>query len=239
MKIKYLFTALLCLMIFQYQLPAQKASKNIEISGMVNDNSSNPVMNAQLTVDGKRVGNSTDKEGLFRIKVRSSSKTIGVYISSSIIIEDSINGKSEMEIIIPDIAHKILLEQTKIENDEEINIGYGTVKQKEISTVVNKADAKDYKFSNYSNIYDMISGKFPGVQVNGRSINVQGSRSFIENVSTEPLFVVDGRIVESIGDISPSQVNSIEVLKGAAAQIYGSRGANGVILITLRNGEDR
>jgi TonB-dependent SusC/RagA subfamily outer membrane receptor len=67
--------------------------------------------------------------------------------------------------------------------------------------------------------------------VNGNSIQIQGSSSF--NLSTEPLFVVDGIVVESVENISPTMVENITVLKGASASIYGSRGANGVILITL------
>jgi TonB-dependent SusC/RagA subfamily outer membrane receptor len=84
----------------------------------------------------------------------------------------------------------------------------------------------------------MINGQVPGVEVNGTSIKIQNATSFM--LGTEPLFVVDGMIVPGIGDISPMDVKSIEVLKGASASIYGSRGANGVILITtLRGGENR
>ena len=77
----------------------------------------------------------------------------------------------------------------------------------------------------------MIRGEVPGVQVNGTSIIIQGASSL--TLSTEPLFVVDGIVVNSIDYISPISVKSIEILKGSAASIYGSRGANGVILIRL------
>ena len=72
--------------------------------------------------------------------------------------------------------------------------------------------------------------------LSGKSIKINGSSSL--NVSTEPLFVVDGIIVYSIDDISPKTVKSIEVLKGPDASIYGMRGANGVIVITLLTGKD-
>jgi TonB-dependent SusC/RagA subfamily outer membrane receptor len=71
----------------------------------------------------------------------------------------------------------------------------------------------------------------PSVRVNGTSITIQGSNSL--NAGTEPLFVVDGVAVSSIGEIPPQMVSTIEVLKGAAASMYGTRGSNGVILITL------
>jgi len=83
----------------------------------------------------------------------------------------------------------------------------------------------------------MIRGRFPGVEVSGKSIKVMGSSSL--NVSTEPLFVVDGVIVNTIEDISPQNVKSIEVLKGPDASVYGTRGSNGVIVITRISGKDK
>jgi TonB-dependent SusC/RagA subfamily outer membrane receptor len=77
----------------------------------------------------------------------------------------------------------------------------------------------------------MIQGKVPGVDVVGNKITIRGVGSL--NLSSDPLFVVDGVAVSSIDNISPREVKSITVLKGASAAIYGTRGANGVILITL------
>jgi len=82
----------------------------------------------------------------------------------------------------------------------------------------------------------MIAGEVPGVQVKGNLIRIEGISS---NKDTTPLFVLDGVIVDKIDDINPSQVKSIEILKGASSSIYGSRGANGVILITTIRGGDR
>ena len=77
----------------------------------------------------------------------------------------------------------------------------------------------------------MIRGKVPGVSVVGNSIVIRGVNSV--NASSDPLLIVDGVTVSSIDNISPSMVKSISVLKGPDAAIYGSRGANGVLLITL------
>jgi len=98
-------------------------------------------------------------------------------------------------------------------------------------------DFQDSPYASFQNIYDMIRGRFPGVEVSGTSIRIMGSSSL--NVSTEPLFVVDGVIVNSIDDISPQNVKSIEVLKGPDATVYGTRGANGVIIITRLSGKDK
>jgi TonB-dependent SusC/RagA subfamily outer membrane receptor len=88
----------------------------------------------------------------------------------------------------------------------------------------------------YQDIYDMIRGRVAGVEVSGKSIKIRGTNSL--NLSTEPLFVVDGVIVREIDDIAPETVKSIEVLKGPDASVYGVRGSNGVIVITRKTGKD-
>jgi len=120
--------------------------------------------------------------------------------------------------------------------DEKINIGYGTINKKDLSSGSNQIDATEDRFSSYTNIYDMIRGEIPGVQVNGNKIVIRGISSI--NASSDPLFVVDGIIVSSIDNINPQQVKTINVLKGSDAAIYGSRGGNGVILIDLESGDD-
>jgi TonB-dependent SusC/RagA subfamily outer membrane receptor len=79
----------------------------------------------------------------------------------------------------------------------------------------------------------MLRGEIPGVEVVGHSITIRGASTATMN--TEPLFVVDGTPVMSIENILPQEVKSIDVLKGSAASIYGTRGTNGVILITLKH----
>ena len=122
------------------------------------------------------------------------------------------------------------------DGEEDINVGYGSVKKKDLTQSVNKLDGGNTRFASYTNIYEMIKGEFPGVKVIGKSINIQGSFSLYS--STEPLFVVDGVPRESIDNVPPHMVKSIEVLKGASATIYGTRGACGVILITLTGAND-
>jgi TonB-dependent SusC/RagA subfamily outer membrane receptor len=106
-----------------------------------------------------------------------------------------------------------------------------------MTTNVSKIDGTNPKYASYRTIYDMLRGEVPGVQVNGTSIKIQGASSLM--LSTEPLFVVDGITVNSIDDIQPVTVKSIQVLKGSSASIYGSRGANGVILIDLVKAGDK
>jgi TonB-dependent SusC/RagA subfamily outer membrane receptor len=121
--------------------------------------------------------------------------------------------------------------------EEKVNIGYGTADRKDINSQVNKVNTQNDRYASYNNVYDMLRGAVPGVQVVGKSITIQGQST--PNSNDQPLLVVDGIIVSSIDDIQPVLVKSVEVLKGASASIYGSRGANGVILIHLKGTSER
>ncbi len=118
-----------------------------------------------------------------------------------------------------------------------VNIGYGKVKKKDLTTPTGQIDGREHKYDSYTNIYDMIRGEVPGVQVIGTQVLIRGTSSI--NSSNDPLLVVDGMSVSSIDNISPREVKSISVLKGSDAAIYGTRAAGGVILIDLKGASDR
>jgi len=123
-----------------------------------------------------------------------------------------------------------------------VQVGYGTQEKRDVTTAVNSASGQKMRSNSPRTVADMLVGRFPGVEVrqlpNGTtSIRIRGSRSF--RSSEEPLIVVDGIPQNNGGtalmDLSPRDVESIEVLKDAAASaVFGSRGANGVILISTR-----
>lgn len=123
-----------------------------------------------------------------------------------------------------------------------VQVGYGTQDARDVSTAVNSASGEKMRSNSPRTVADMLVGRFPGVEVrqlpNGSaSIRVRGSRSFRSN--EEPLIVVDGipqhSGSQSLMDLNPRDVESIEVLKDAAATaVFGSRGANGVILVSTR-----
>ncbi|MBQ8021941.1 MAG: TonB-dependent receptor plug domain-containing protein [Bacteroidales bacterium] len=121
--------------------------------------------------------------------------------------------------------------------DEAVNVGYGEVARSQLAYAVSSVDMKDINKSIYTNIYDYLEGRVPGVQVirtgqNGARLQIRGVNSI--NASTDPLIIVDGVEVMDISSINPQDVKSIDVLKDASAAIYGSRGANGVILIRTK-----
>ena len=116
--------------------------------------------------------------------------------------------------------------------EEEVNLGYQKIKKKD--STASASNLKVSRGSGYSNIYEYLQGRVAGVEVVGNSIRIRGERSI--NSSNEPLIIVDGIQTDDISHISPEEVQSIDVLKDASSTaLYGSRGANGVILITTRN----
>jgi TonB-dependent SusC/RagA subfamily outer membrane receptor len=113
-------------------------------------------------------------------------------------------------------------------------MGYGKVLNKNKTSSSSQIEYNDEtRNPGFANIYEMISGRIPGVQViGGNKIIIRGVKTLMGG--TDPLFVVDGTVRNSIDDIPPSQVKSISVLKDGSAAVYGSRGANGVILINTK-----
>jgi TonB-dependent starch-binding outer membrane protein SusC len=235
MRIKALFILLLSVILLTAAF-GQASTKKVKISGMVTDINNKPVPGASIFVDGKTTGKTTNNKGIYKIQIKPGSKYIGAISRSGEINGSLIEGKIEVNLSLPIDVTAESNNPQNFDGDEEVNIGYGTVKKKDLMGPVSKIDGTQTRFAAYSNVYEMLRGQ-PGVQVNGKSINIQGASSFM--ASTEPLLVVDGSIVNSLDHIQPSQVKSIEILKGSSAAIYGSRGANGVILITLIGGRDK
>lgn len=124
-------------------------------------------------------------------------------------------------------------QSTVYDGDEQINIGYGSVARKDLMGAVSKIDM-DKEKAVYSNIYDYLRGTVAGLQVGpGNTITIRGIHSL--NGSNEPLILVDGMEVSDLSSIAPETVKSVEILKDAVyTAAYGSRGANGVILIKLK-----
>ena len=124
----------------------------------------------------------------------------------------------------------------------EVDVGYGTADRASVTGAIASVDGADTRRTNARTVAEMLQDRFPGVEVlpqpNGNvSIRIRGRRSFLG--SAEPLFVVDGTPLHNVGgtleDINPQDIERIDILKDAGSTaVYGSRGANGVILITTR-----
>jgi TonB-dependent SusC/RagA subfamily outer membrane receptor len=215
----------------------QKSARKTTISGYVTDETHASVANAIIMIDGKGTNFVTDSKGFYKIKVRNGTQKIGILTTTNGIMEEEINGRTRINFTFKGTVPAQAFKNGKSDpGDDVVDVGYGKVRKRDLTTPVNKVDGSQAKYASYRTIYDMIRGEVPGVMVNGTKITIQGITSI--NLSTDPLFVVDGQVVTTIDDIQPYMVKSINILKGSSASIYGSRGANGVILINLKGAGD-
>ena len=120
--------------------------------------------------------------------------------------------------------------------DDSINVGYGYVRKKDLTTSVSQLSVDDKEINSYTHIAEYLSGRVPGLSV----VKTGGEYKYLIrgittiNGSNDPLFVVDGMEVMDIDYLNPRDIKSVEVLKDASASIYGTRGACGVVIITTR-----
>ena len=124
------------------------------------------------------------------------------------------------------------------ENNRAVATGYGYIDHKDLNFAVSHLEQENSEFCNYSDIFELLAGRFPGVTVDQSqsdgAIFIRGSSSI--NLSNEALYVVDEVVVSSLGWIHPCEVRTINVIKDGLAAIYGSRGANGVVVIETKGG---
>lgn len=214
----------------------QNNNKKIVVTGSVTDANQRPLVGALVLIDGKNTSIVTDNNGVYKLKVRPDADSITIVTFTNGINTKAISGHTSIDFVLGAAGSLDKNEPDKKTVDKKVDIGYGNVSEKDVFTRVNTIDGRNSKYATYKNIYEILKGT-PGVIVKGNSVQLQGPSSF--NSGTQPIFVVEGMIVESVDGISPSMVESISVLKGASASIYGSRGANGAILITLINGSEK
>jgi TonB-dependent SusC/RagA subfamily outer membrane receptor len=133
-----------------------------------------------------------------------------------------------------------------VDSAGSVGVGYGKQQEKEITGAVSSLSAEETKNAKANDMADLLEGRFPGVDVRrlpggGVSVLIRGNRQLRRGGNEEPLYVVDGVPFNATGgaiaDLNPRDIKRIEVLKdGSATSVYGSRGANGVILITTNRG---
>ncbi len=236
MKTK-LFFCLLLLLSFQVGISySQKSLKKITVSGYVKDGTDTPVANAIIIVDGEKTAFFTNDKGFYKARINQGSSSIGVLTQTSGKVEEPINGRGRIDFRFEGSV-PIQVTGKADPEDEAVDMGLRTAKKKSLTSPVDVVDGTKSKYASYDNIYDMIKNEVPGVMVSGNSIRIRTATSI--NASNEPLFVVDGVPVNTIDNIVPQMVKSIQVLKGSSAAIYGMRGSNGVIVISLLKGSDK
>lgn len=225
-KVQFLLFLFLCLT----SIPL--AAQNIEVKGMVTEAATNePLPGVTVRVKGKDAGTVTSMDGKFTVKVN----------KGDILVFSTIGMKSIERTISSNAPINVSMEEDNVALEQVVVIGYGTVKKSHLSGAVSSVGTKELNGAVATNAGTALQGKIAGVSVastsgdpnEGMTINVRGISSLSNN---DPLYVIDG----SFGDLSmvdPSDIASIEVLKdAAAAAIYGSRAAGGVVLVTTKSG---
>ncbi len=120
-----------------------------------------------------------------------------------------------------------------------VDWGYGHENSNRLLSAVSSLNSKEMDFSRYSNMFELIQGQFPGVSVEGNNIIVRGTNTFYGAEGNAALIVIDGAILTSqdLANLSPLDVASVDVLKDGSSSVYGSRGANGVVIIETKKGK--
>ena len=217
-----------------------KKRKKIEFLGLVTDSLNSPISNADIYVDGKKIMATSNAEGRFRLKLKPKVKSVAVFKLMNGYAELEYQGEKEVIFVlsVDNSVKQDPLNMSEKPTVDLVDVGYETAPKRNLTSGVGeiKKDVLE-NASKYSTIYDMIRGEIPGVAVYGNTIKIRGTSTV--NGNSAPLLIVDGSPVESINNISPNIVKSISVLKGPSAAIYGSRGANGVVLIRLITASDR
>jgi TonB-dependent SusC/RagA subfamily outer membrane receptor len=231
MKIK-LFVLLLLSVVSVFSISAQNSNKKVTITGTVLDAAQSPMANAIIMVDGQKTSSMTDVRGAYKIKVKPTASKLGIFSFGSGIIEQEINGRTQIDFTFGKLTNKPQTDPNNPAGEQATDVGYGEVKKKYTTSEVKKIDGTNKKYASYSSIYNMIEREVSGVRFNGSSLIIQGSKDLFGDVSA--LIVVDGVPMDAVPDIPPTSVKSIEVLKGAAASIYGSRGYGGVLVIKTK-----
>ena len=203
------------------------------VTGQVVDMNGEPIIGANVVVKGTTAGTITDFDGNYSIEVQENATLIFSYL-----------GMITQEIPVTSDNISVALKEDNQVLDEVVVTGYGTTKKRDLVTAVSSVNADQLKDIPVSSAAEALQGKLAGVSVTTTEgspdaevkIRVRGGTSLTQ--SSDPLYIVDGFQVSSISDIPPSDIQSTDVLKGAAATaIYGAQGANGVIIITTKDAD--
>lgn len=210
------------------------AAQNATVSGVIKDETGGGLPGATVVEKGSAKGTVTDADGKFTLSVSDESAILVISFIGYTSQEVALAGRTSIEVTMA-------LDITSLE--EVVVVGYGTQKKSDLTGSVVSVSGDDLKKMPVSSVSETLTGRMAGVQVTTSegspdaevNIRVRGGTSLSQDNS--PLYIVDGFPINSISDISPSDIKSIDILKDASSTaIYGSRGANGVVIITTKGG---
>lgn len=213
------------------------AQEKFEVKGVVVD-ALGPVIGATVIESGTTNGVSTGIDGEYTIKVASAGTQV----------EISCMGYSSQIFRADEVPATVTLKEDSVFLEEAVAIGYGSQKKKEVTGSVASIKAEDFNAGVKTSPIGLLQGKVAGLNISrstsdptstGFNVQIRGFSTLDKGVGTSPLYIVDGVPVSNIDNISPDEIASMDVLKdGSAAAIYGTRGTNGVIIITTKRGDN-
>lgn len=217
-------------------LQSQQNNGKFKITGNVADNNGEPIIGASVVVNGTKNGTVTDIDGNFTLVSNSETPTLNI----SYVGFDTQNIK-----VRPGQTVKVTLKENAQSLEELVVVGYGSQKKVNVIGSIATVDSKSLEARSASDVSNMLTGQMSGVTItqtsgnpgqDGGTIRVRGVGSF--GATPSPLVLVDG-MPGSLSDITPDEIENISVLKDASsAAIYGSRAANGVVLVTTKRGKE-
>jgi TonB-dependent starch-binding outer membrane protein SusC len=233
MKNKTLIRHLSLLFLF-FLFPLCAFAQTITVKGIVKDVNGETLIGVSVLQVGTSNATITDVSGMYEIKTKANSTLSFSYLGYQKQVI-SINGNTKIDVILKEEAKSL---------EEVVVVGYGTQKKSDVTGSVSSINSKSLKEVPVSNVAQAMMGRIAGVQIDQTStrpgdatqIRVRGARSL--SASNDPLLIVDGiPFMGTLNDINPGDIKSVDILKDASATaIYGSRGSNGVVLITTNRG---
>lgn len=234
-KHKFNFLQLKLWLFLSISIPAINVSaQTIIAKGTVVDQNEEPLIGVTISDIKEKKGTVTDIDGNFSIECSRGATLRFSYVGFKDITQVALGN-----------VMKIILQEDSKTLDEVVVVGYGIQKKRDITGAVSSINAEKLISRTPTNITNALQGEVAGVQIisssgepgSSSTIRIRGASTFESN-GANPMFIVDGVIVDNIDNINPNDVQSTEILKdGASAAIYGARAANGVIIITTKSGE--
>ena len=220
-----LFIALILASFLPQESSAQDSSKEEPFNGIITDLSGNPIKGAKVFVVSNKYFSRTNKKGQFGLTNVLPTDTIHV-VYQKVQYDLPVEGRKSARIRLGD--------QMEAQEDEElVAYGYGWVKRRENSMPSSGIPGEVLVRTGRTNVLASLEGLVPGLTIVGGKATIRGINSL--NLSTDPLYVLDGVVVSSLDFITVYDVEHVEVLKDAS--IYGSQGANGAILVYTKRGK--
>ncbi len=209
---------------------------SVTVNGKIIDANGSPLSGVSIQVRGTNLGTITNQDGGFKLKVANSNAVLSISHVGYVARQINLDGAKEVSVVLQAADNSLT---------DVVVVGYGTQRKKDLTGSISSISSERYKSEPVTNFTQALQGRASGVNVTNNSgapggsvkVRIRGASSLLGN--NDPLYVVDGIALNiGISDININDVESIEVLKDAAATaIYGNRGANGVIIITTKQGK--